>query len=181
MVTKHPLIYFIAGLVFGSYLMWAASEINVAIPDEQLDKLSSVIIKSIESKLSVNNQVSSNYPRHILSADSIDVSNALIDKLKSDLTPVIIDELNVHQSEILAAIKNNSQKRSSLNNQEYQQYYQAQSMLNAIGNGSQMTLNQFVTDPNVVSLPDALKKKLMGEVAMMLTSGELTPEGFLAR
>lgn len=181
MPAQHSLMYFIAGLVFGVSLMWGVSERSMVIPDEQLDKLSSAIIKSIDSNSSENNQLSSDYASPIISTDSIDVSNSLIEKLKIELTPVIIDELNVHQSEILAAINNGSQKKASLNEQQYQQYYQAQSMLNAIGNGSQMTLDQFVSDSSVANLPDALKKKLMGEVAMKLTSGELNPEEFLGK
>ncbi len=42
-----------------------------------------------------------------------------------------------------------------------------------------LTWNQLVTDPQVQSLPKELRDKLLGEVAEMLTRGELNPDYFL--
>ena len=179
MTIKYPVMYFIAGLIFGVFLMWGLPKSQIGISDNQLSELSITISKDIRSQLSKNVPVTSSYETAITPSGSIDISNELIDELKDELKLVIADELHAYKSEMLASINNSNSEKAAVTDNDYEQYHQAQLMLNDIANGAQVSFQEFASDPKIKSLPDELRNKLMGEVAMKLTSGELSPDLFL--
>ena len=181
MAIKYPLMYFCAGLMFGVSIMWITPESHVGISDNQLDELSIKISKNIHIQESGNVQVTSAYEAPITSSDSYDISSEQVDYLKAELALVIVDELRIHKDQMLSEINNNNLENVNVSDHDYEQYNQAQSMLYDVANGTPLSFQQFASDSRVKDLPEELRNKLMGEVAMKLTSGELNPDVFLGR
>lgn len=180
MAIKYPMMYFCAGLLFGVSMMWIAPETQVGISDNQLDELSIKISKNIHFRQSENTQQTHEYEAPINSSASYNINNEVIDNLKAELAIVIADELRSYKDQMRMEINNNIENVRVSDN-DYEQYNQAQLMLYDAANGVPLSFEQFTLDSRVKDLPEELRNKLMGEVAMKLTSGELDPDVFLGR
>lgn len=181
MMIKSPVMYFCSGLIFGLSIMWIMPESHIAISDNQLNELSIRISENFYVRSVENTQVSPGYESPIIPSDSFDISKELIDSIKSELAIVIVDELRIHKEQMLAEINNKNVENAGMSNKDYEQYQQAQSILYDAANGAPLSFQQFTSDARVKGLPVDLREKLMGEVAMKLTSGELNPDVFLGR
>jgi hypothetical protein len=163
-------------LLFGVFLSWGLTEKSANLLDERLDELTELI--NTNTRPSKCTQTSYSNTPTAMSSDFSLSGNELISKLKDELALVIVDELKACKSDMQAKVNNDPEKSIAID-ADYERYYRAQSLLDSAVSGGRVTFQQFTSNESVINLPDEMRDKLMGEVAVKLNSGELNPEVFL--
>ena len=181
MNNKNSIMYFIIGAFFGFFLMLLTQEKNPTLTEKQLIALSASVSESISSKLSDDNQIGQAHDISKTTYSNETVNSELINKIKNEISVILTNELLTYKQEILETINNHSPKTIKLTENDYNQYHQAQLLLMDISNGKQMNFQQLTSDPGVTNLPDELRNRLLGEMAMKLNSGELNPDTFIGK
>ena len=179
MITKTSWAFFIFGVIFGFFLKSLSMGSNIYLNSEQLEELSETISANIYTQFSSYTQRNSDHQLPKESVSKIEATDELVEKLKSELALVIADELRLHREEEPGLANGSNDEDDVIVDNDYEQYHQARAMLYDAENGAPLTFHEFVADPKVQALPKELRDKLMGEVAMKLTAGELNPDVFL--
>ena len=161
--------------------MLFTQEKNPTLTEKQLIALSASVSESISSKLSDDNQIGQAHDISKTTYSNETVNSELINKIKNEISVILTNELLTYKQEILETINNHSPKTIKLTENDYNQYHQAQLLLMDISNGKQMNFQQLTSDPGVTNLPDELRNRLLGEMAMKLNSGELNPDTFIGK